>query len=147
MAENICFNPVRLLTFFCHYRPQRSLGKVMFLHVSVILFTGVCHIAFWDTPSRTRHHPQDQAPPQTKNPPDQAPPGADTPGTWDPAPPRSRHPNRSKHPLEQTPPGPGTPSMEQTPPLEQTTLTRADTLPCAVHAGKYGQRVGGMHPT
>ena len=26
--------------FFCYYRPQRSWGKVMFLHVSVILFTG-----------------------------------------------------------------------------------------------------------
>ena len=35
------------------YRPQRSWGKVMFLHVSVILFTGggVCPIACWDTPS------------------------------------------------------------------------------------------------
>ena len=25
-----------------HYRPQRSYGKVMFLHLSVILFTGGC---------------------------------------------------------------------------------------------------------
>ena len=46
------------------YRPQRSWGKVMFLHVSVILFTGgVCPIACWDIhppirgrhPSQTRH--------------------------------------------------------------------------------------------
>ena len=42
-----------------YYRPQRSWGKVMFLHVSVILFTGgVCPIACWDThtpiPPRTR---------------------------------------------------------------------------------------------
>ena len=27
--------------FFTYYRPQRSWGKVMFLHVSVILFGGV----------------------------------------------------------------------------------------------------------
>ena len=29
-----------LLVFFHFYRPQRSCGKVMFLHLSVILFTG-----------------------------------------------------------------------------------------------------------
>ena len=46
-----------IMTSVC-YRPQRSWGKVMFLHVSVILFTGgVCPIAFWDTqtPPGTRH--------------------------------------------------------------------------------------------
>ena len=31
---------LRLLTSWYFYRPQRSWGKVMFLHVSVILFTG-----------------------------------------------------------------------------------------------------------
>ena len=47
------------------YRPQRSWGKVMFLHVSVILFTGgVCLSACWDT-----------TPPE-QTPPGQAPPGA-----------------------------------------------------------------------
>ena len=37
---------------FLHiYRPQRSWDKVMFLHVSVILFTGgTCLSACWDTP-------------------------------------------------------------------------------------------------
>ena len=40
------------------YRLQRSWGKVMFLHVSVIPFTGwVYHITCWDTPPRTRHPP------------------------------------------------------------------------------------------
>ena len=54
------------------YRPQRSCGKVMFLHVSVILLKGgVCPIACWDThPSRTKSRPprdQRQAdPPRTK---------------------------------------------------------------------------------
>ena len=39
------------------YRPQRSWGKVMFLHVSVILFTGgVC----WHTTPTP--HPQEQTP-------------------------------------------------------------------------------------
>ena len=42
------------------------------------------------------------------------------------------HPPRPA-PQEQTPLGPGTPS-EQTP-------------PCAVHAGRYSQQAGGMHPT
>ena len=63
---------------FLYYRPQRSWGKVMFLHVSVILFTG----------EGSRHPPQDQAPPPAQTP-----------------------------------------------------------LPCAVHARRYGQRAGGMHPT
>ena len=55
------------------------------------------------------------------------PPGADPPGTSDP--PGSRHPPGSDPPL-----GPGTP-QDQTPPC------------CAVHAGRYGQQAGGMHPT
>ena len=64
------------------YRRQWSWGKVMFLHVCVILFTGgVCLSACWDTT------PQDQDPPRSRPPQDQASPLL-----------RSRHP-----------PGPGTP--------------------------------------
>ena len=69
------------------YRPQRSCGKVMFLHGSVILLKGgVCPIACWDThPSRTKSRAPGtkgrQTPPGTKGrqPP---PPGpkADPPG-------------------------------------------------------------------
>ena len=72
------------------YRPQRSWGKVMFLHVSVILLTrgGVCLSACWD----------------------------------------------SRPPWEQTPPPRSRPPWEQTPPPP-------------VHAGRYGQQAGGMHPT
>ena len=47
--------------------------RVIFLHLSVILFTGgVCLSACWDTPQPGRHPPRDQA-----DPPDQAdtPPG------------------------------------------------------------------------
>ena len=43
-----------------------------------------------------------------------------------------------------TPSGTETP-WKQTPPQKQTPL-EADT-PCAVHAGRYGQQAGGMHPT
>ena len=45
------FTPVDSISVKASYRPQRSWGKVMFLHVSVILFTGgFCPIACWDTP-------------------------------------------------------------------------------------------------
>ena len=63
-----------ILTCNHYYRPQRSWGKVMFLHVSVILFMGegVWPIAYWDTQThpgtRGRHttpsQDQRQAPPQ-----------------------------------------------------------------------------------
>ena len=45
-------------------------------------------------------------------------------------------------PPEQTPPGPGTP-----PPLEQTSPRPGTPPPEAEHAGRYGQRAGGPHPT
>ena len=65
------------------YRPQRSWGKVMFLHVSVILLTGrVCPSACWDT------HPAGPDPPGAD------PPVPDTPRSRPPRrrPPRSRSP-------------------------------------------------------
>ena len=46
-----------------------------------------------------------------------------------PHPPSTRH-----HPQDQAPPRPGTPPREQPP-------------PGAEHAGRYGQRAGGTHPT
>ena len=60
------------------YRPQRSCGKVMFLHLSVILFTEVaCHTPLgrhttpWHTPPRQtppRHIPPGQTTPPTHHP-------------------------------------------------------------------------------
>ena len=84
------------------------------------------------------HPPPDQAPPRPGTPlgadtPRTSPPGADTSLGADP-PPRTRHP-----------PGPGTPRSRHPPP-EQTPPPGADPL-CAVHAGRYGQQAGGMHPT
>ena len=93
---------------FCIYLPPANevWGKVIFLHLFVILFTGggVCLSACWDTP------------------PGPPPPGPATspPGTSPP--PGSRHPP------------PGTPRNRHTPPTTK-------------HAGSYGQRAGGTHPT
>ena len=108
----------------CHYyRPQRSLGKVMFLYVSVILFTGgVCPITCWDA------HP-----PQTR-------------GRYPPD--RGRHPPRPEagtppRPEAGTPhsPGPeaGTPTRDQrqAPPRADTPPSRSRHPPSAVHAGRY----------
>ena len=72
------------LQFLFYYRPQRSWGNVMFLHVSVILFTerGVCLSACWyttpgaDTPLWSRH-------PLGADPPGADPPGADSPPPWE----------------------------------------------------------------
>ena len=50
------------------------------------------------------------------------------------------HPPQSRHPPDQTPPWEQTPPQEQTPP-------GADTPPGTEHAGRYGQRAGGTHPT
>ena len=58
-----------------YYRPQRSCGKVMFLHLSVILFTG----GVWQTPPG--RYPPEQTPPH--------PPGRQPPGQ---TPPFGRHP-------------------------------------------------------
>ena len=57
------------LVWIC-YRPQRSCGKVMFLHLSVILSTGgVCLSACWDTtPPGQTPPPTGQTPPLGRHP-------------------------------------------------------------------------------
>ena len=129
-------------------------AKVIFLHVSVILFTegGSASVhAGIPPPPRTR-----QTPPRADTPPDQAdPPG---PGrTPDQAePPRTRQ----THPPDQadTPPPPWTrqtpltrqnpPRTRQTPPQTRQTPPRADTPPPPPEqTSAYGQRVAGTHPT
>ena len=66
---------------------RNKVAKVMFLHLSVILFTGgVCLSACWDTtPPRARHPPRTRHPPGPGTPQDQATPPR-------PAPPGTRHP-------------------------------------------------------
>ena len=91
-------------------------AKVIFLHLSVILFTGgVCLSACWDTP-RSRYPPE-QTPPQEQRPPradTPHPPGVDTPQeqttreqtptTREQIPPRADPPGSRHPPWKQTPP-------------------------------------------
>ena len=97
-----------------NYRPQRSWGKVMFLHVSVILFTGGvlphCMLGYQLPPPRTR-----QTPPRTR----QTPPRVDTPPRTRQTPPRADTTPPTPLPQEQTPP----------PQTRQTPLDQADTPP------------------
>ena len=95
-------------------------GKVIFLHLSVILFTG----GTWagaplaGTPPWPGTHPRDQVyPPSRYTPRDQV-----------------------------HPPGPGTPPGQVHPPGTRYT-SLAGTPLGAVHAGRYGQEAGGTHPT
>ena len=75
-------------SYFC-YRPQRSCGKVMFLHLSVILFMEGCLV---DTPLG-RHPPTMQTPPSADTPhPQDTPLWADTPSGQTPLLDRHRHP-------------------------------------------------------
>ena len=71
------------------------MAKVIFLHLSVILFTGgvSASVHAWIPSARSRH------PPRSRHTPEQTPPGAYT----RPPNPRSRHP--PPPPQEQTPPG------------------------------------------
>ena len=75
------------------------MAKVIFLHLSVILFTGGV--------STRENPPCQKEPPRTS----QTPPGADTtpPAQTDLPTPGSRHPPRSRH---HPPPGPGRPPPE-----------------------------------
>ena len=67
-----------------YYCPQRSWGKIMFLHVCVILFTGgVCLSACWDT-----HPPWQGRPPPPRGPSWQGkPPWQGSPPPWQGRPP------------------------------------------------------------
>ena len=85
------------------YSPQGSCGKVMFLHVSVILSTGgvwqVDPLAsrqppWTDTPLAGRHHLAGRHPLAGRDPPcRQTPPGRKTPSP----PPAGRHPLAGRH--------------------------------------------------
>ena len=100
-----------------YYRPQRSWGKVMFSQACVILFTGGGVCLSACW--------------------DTTPQGADTPPGADP--PEPTTPPQSRHPPEQTPPRSRPPTRGVDPPRSRH--------PLAEHAGRYGQRAGGTHPT
>ena len=90
------------------------------------------------------------------------------PGPGTPSPPDQVHPTDQVHPPPRPgtprdqvqppdqvyPPGPGTPSRDQvhppgpgTPPWDQVHPPEPGTPPGAQHAGRYGLRAGGTHPT
>ena len=80
---------------YYYYRPQRSYGKVMFLHLPVILFTGgrlpTGRHPLGQTPPLGRHLPWADIPPgQTL--PGKTPPQADNPHPWADTPPGQTSP-------------------------------------------------------
>ena len=102
------------------YRPQRSWGKVMFLQVSVILFTGglsaSVHAGIHPPP------PQEQTPPRADTPLEQTPPSRHPPLEQTPlgTDPPGADPLGNRHPL-----GADTPPQEQTPPGNRHPPNRA----------------------
>ena len=113
--------------YFVCYCPQQSWGKVMFLHVSVILFTGgsaPLHAGIHTHPPSD----QRQAPPGTR-PPRSRPPRANSPPGPDPQEqthlPRSRPPPPSRHP-----PGADTSHPREQTLQEQTPLPHPQRSAC-----------------
>ena len=148
-----------VLAYWNYYIPQRSWGKVMFLQVSVILLTGGClpqcmlgYPPGADTPLDQVHPARPGTPPGSRHPPDQVQP-------LDQVHPQTRH----------THPPPNFfciflhfffffffllfcifcifllffPFFLKI--FNQ--LFHHLFPPGAVHAGRYGQQAGGMHPT
>ena len=109
---------------------KRSLRRLCFYTcLSFILFTGGKYLT--GTPWTRYTPPRPGTPTRTKYTP------LPRPGTL----PRTRY----THPQDQVhPPGPGTPPAPGTPP---GTRYGPGTPPGAEHAGRYGQRAGGPHPT
>ena len=93
-------------------------AKVIFLHLSVILFTGGVSASVH---AGIPHPPPEQTPLQSRHPPSRHPPKKTPPGSrhthpLGADPPQSRHPHpRADTPWEQTPPGADT-RQDQTPP-------------------------------
>ena len=142
-TENVRSSLSRCLYYYC---PQKKFAKVIFLHLSVILFTGggVWLSAYWDTPPgadsprrpKLSRHPWEQTLPRADSPLGADSPREQTPLTVDTPSPQYTPPG-SRHHWEQTPPTVHTP-WEQTPP-EQTRLSPI------LHALTYGKQTCGGH--
>ena len=99
---------IAIVTFTWNIFTGRNevVAKVIFLHLSVILFTGedVCLSACWDTthtlplPPPESRHPQSRHPPWSRHPPEQTPPGSRHPPGGNTPPPEQTHTSRSRHP-------------------------------------------------
>ena len=113
------------------------------------VFTGVCDSvnrggvylsACWDTPPGGRH-PLGADTPQSRQPREQTPPRADTDGN-------RHHPmGADPPPPEQTSPGADIPPSRQPPGADTPQSRHPPSRPPTEHAGRYGQRAGGTHPT
>ena len=120
-----------------YYRPQRSWGKVMFLQVCVILFTG-------GVPDQV--HPLGPGiPPRPA-----APPGPGThPRPGAPltryTPPDQMHPPDQVHPRTRYTPWTRYTPQDQVHPPDQVHLP--DQVRPPPEPGRYGLRAGGTHPT
>ena len=145
----VCWKILKYQSHFLVYCPSEYLitvrnevAKVMFLPLSVILFTGglpQCMLGWYlldqtppgpgtppptgpGTPPRYQAPPWDQASPQDQTPMDQAPPG-------------TRHPPRTRHPPGPNPPhGPETLPRTRQPPREQTATAADGTHPTRMHS-------------
>ena len=115
-------------------------GKVIFLHLSVILFTGGSTWAGTPPLGSGTPHPRPGTHPSGPG----TPPGLGTPPPRPGTHPRTRYsPQDQVHPL-----GPGTPPpRDQVHPQTRYTTPGTRYTPRAVHAGRYEQRAGGTHPT
>ena len=130
---------------------RNKVAKVMFLHLSVILFTGGSASVHAGIPPPGPGTPQEQTPPRPGT-----PPGADTPQTrhtpWEQTSPRSRHPPGTRHPpgadtpLGTRHPPDQAPSQEQTPPLTRHP-PGADIPPGADPPPQTATVADGTHPT
>ena len=133
-------------------------GKVIFYTcLSVILFTGGEYLGRYPPgPGTPPHqvHPPDQVHPrdQVHSPGPGTPPGTRYTHLWPGTPPRDQvHPTGTRYtpgpdtpgtrytPQSRYPPGAGTPRSRHTPPTRHPSGT--------AHAGRYGLRAGGTHPT
>ena len=128
---------IRQILAQTNYRPQRSCGKVIFLHMSVIQFTGegVCG----RPPKQTSL--ADTPPPLGRHCPRQRPPCADIPLVVTPG----QTPSGQTPPWADTPPT-AEPLWVDTIPGQTPTLGRPPLPPVQCMLG-YGQQAGGTHPT
>ena len=106
LSNQTTYVDIMLMLYFI-ITVRNKVAKVMFLHLSVILFTGgmVCLSACWDTTPREAHPPRKctHPPPQKHTLPGSTPPGSTPPGNH-PLPQGSTPPRKDPLPLGSTPP-------------------------------------------
>ena len=121
LTNRMCEWTLTVRFFTCR---NEVVAKLIFLHLSVILFTGVvCLSACWDTtpPAGSRHPPE-----QTPIPREQTPPWEQTTAREQTHPPREQTP-REETPRSRHPPPERTPPWSRHPPGADTFPPQADS--------------------